>query len=275
MAARPLILPRRKLLPPPRPCFKPWVWVPRKPARCVLALDATGTESFVNTSPTSVNYTGFTMGTVSNGALIITLVMSTLTDAGVAMTWDSVSMAKIISKNTTGANGVVQLWGLVAPHAGNKTLAITGITAGTVDIYIDGISFSGVDQTGGATTFYGAVSANGTTSGADTLNPGSITTASGDATVDAGILTVGGSISAHGASQTVLFDDGSGSVSEGFASFNVGTAAPSFSWTTNAAGSVWANAATSVKAAAGSTIKFRRTLSSLGARAGSRQLMAG
>ncbi len=254
--------------------MKPWVPIPRTPPTCLLAKDATGTEVYNGTQPTSFNWTGFTMGTVANGALVVTLALSILTEGSVALVWDSggtnQSMTKIIDQNAS-ANGTVQLWGLVNPTPGNKTLAVSGITAGTVDIYIDGISFSGVDQTGGATTFYGAVGAAATS---QTANPGSITTAAGDATVDLMYLTVSGT-GTPGAAQTQLYADGAGAISFSAASYNVGTAAPTFTWDTGSTFSVWADAATSVKAAAGSTVKFRRSLSAFGYKVGSRQPVLG
>lgn len=268
LAKKKLILPTRKIVRTPRPCFKPWIWVPRKPTTGALALDATGTESFVGTSPTSVNYNGFTMGAVSNGAFVVILILGSLSDNSVAMTWNvNQSPAQIIKKDSPSSTGSVQLWGLVNPTAGNKTLAITGINAATADIYIDIISFSGVDQTGGATTFYGAVSNNGT---GTAMSAGSATTSSGDATVGAAILLVGGSITAR--SLTSLFEDGSGSISEGAAQHNEGSASPAVTWTNNGASSPWAAAATSVKAAAASTVVFRRSLSAIGTRTGSRQI---
>ncbi len=254
-----------------RPCFKPWRW----PATAALAKDATGTELFRGDSPTSINWTGFTMGSVSNGALVFVFAATTLTEAGVTATWDNgganQSMGLVKSQNAS-ANGNVKIFGLVGPTAGNKTLAVAGITAATVDIYIDAISFSGVDQTGGATTFYGAIGANATS---QFPNPGTTTTASGDATVDVGILTVGGDVTgSQGASQTVLFVDGAGAISEGWGSYNVGTAAPTFSWNTGGGGSVWCDAACSVKAAAAASAVFRRSLSPIGTRTGARQLVS-
>src|SRR5882724_11057932 len=121
-----------------------------------VAVDATST-AFVTTTNTS--YTGtanITVGTsLSNGALTILVVWPSLVTV-TACHWDSAGINQNMpsigaATNTTG--GVrAELFGLIAPTAGNKNVNITW-TGGSDEIQIYAVSWTGVDQNGGETRF--------------------------------------------------------------------------------------------------------------------------
>jgi hypothetical protein len=133
-------------------------------------------------SATSFNFTALTIGaSLSNSALLVGIAAQTTTISGVAMTWNGVSLTQIGTDNVTnGTNGTVQLWGLINPAAGNNTLAITW--GGTEQMTVWAASFSGVDQTGGTTSFPNFTSAKAAIATPSTPSTITVTSASGHAT---------------------------------------------------------------------------------------------
>lgn len=157
-----------------------------------VALDATGTESTL--SGASISYTGLTIGSgLSNSAAVFVVVWgggSNITFS--SPTWNSVSAPQIINKTGATAGIGVALFGIVAPASGNQTFAVTpSVTTGN-EFYVYGVSFSNVDQTGGATTFAHSAGTNNasTTSLADT-----ITTTNGNYTMMGGCIGTGSTTS--------------------------------------------------------------------------------
>lgn len=188
------------------PVFAPTLFMPET-ASSSVALDAAGTEHFVAPAATSYNYTGITVGTGSHRALVVTLQFDSNSDpTGVSATWDSggtnqaMTLIKSLDKNGDGSGGgcVNQLWGLVAPTSGNKTLAIATSSS---RFFVSAISFTGVNQTGGTTSFPNAT-------GAVAVETVNITTVAGDYAMCA--CSCGGTIST--VLGTELFIDNSGSV---------------------------------------------------------------
>ncbi len=147
-----------------------------------VAFDAVGTgfDSIAGAaSPQS--FTTLTVGSGTNRALVAQLAWLAAAPAGLTVKWDSAGTPQscTLIKSQAGVNGqTVQLWGLVAPTSGNKTLQVAW-SSGTVELMIQGTSWTGVDQTGGVTTFPNSTSATGNNATA-TVN---VTSASGNATM--------------------------------------------------------------------------------------------
>lgn len=123
-----------------------------------------------------------TVGSVANRALVVSMVFSLKTVSAVACTWDvggtNQAMTLIGSFPSGNANGQVDLLGLVAPTVGNKTLTCTW-TGASSDAFLGASSYSGVNQTGGATSFpnfTGSSGASGTTTTTVSTSPNDIIT---------------------------------------------------------------------------------------------------
>ena len=143
-----------------------------------VAFDAAGTEGRSGAAQTTFDYTGLTVGVISNGALGVLLMFDSGGVSGVAAHWDSAganqAMTSIGTVSTPGGR-LSQAFGLVAPVAGNKTLHLNW--TGAAEVYVVAVSWSGVDQTGGGTTFK-----NYTSQSASTSTPSiTVTSAVGDA----------------------------------------------------------------------------------------------
>lgn len=149
-----------------------------------VALDVNGTAAHT-AGATSLNLS-FTMGTVSNGALVSQLFTANNVTS-ITATWDSggtnQSMASIVTAASASTHRVA-LNGLVAPTAGAKTLATSWTTSS--EAYLNATSWSGVNQTGGTTSF--AHSGNATGFGAPTI---AVTSASGNATMAIAVADAG------------------------------------------------------------------------------------
>jgi hypothetical protein len=112
------------------------------PSYGAVANDGSGTPNIKFTSVTSATITTFTVGAGANTCLVAQFSGNTGV-TGVSLSWDSVTMTKVIDYNDTHA--INQAWVLIAPHAGNKTLSAswTGSSSGELGL----IEFSGADQT--------------------------------------------------------------------------------------------------------------------------------
>jgi hypothetical protein len=116
---------------------------------------------------TSQNYTGLTIASGSNTVLVVSVGWDIgssggTTPTGLSMVWDSGGTNQALTQIITSDPGThtgwhSELWGLVGPVVGNKTLALSWTTA--AHPFIVGMAYDGVNQTGGATSFPGAVSA--------------------------------------------------------------------------------------------------------------------
>jgi hypothetical protein len=135
-----------------------------------VTVNATGSFLY-GALATSQNYTGLTIISGSNTVLVVSVGWDigggAVTPTGLSVVWDSGGSNQALTRIITSDPGThtgyhTELWGLVAPMVGNKTLALSWTT--TAHPFIVGIAFDGVDQTGGATSFPGSVSAlSGTT----------------------------------------------------------------------------------------------------------------
>jgi hypothetical protein len=141
-----------------------------------VAVDATGTEQN-SASATSLAYTGITVGSGSNRALIVTFGISNGTaPTGVTATWDNGGTNQAMTSISSVANGGITtfVYGLRNPIAGNKTLQIAWTN--TNEISACAISFTGVDQVSDATAF----PHNNSSTGSSTTASLTITSASGN-----------------------------------------------------------------------------------------------
>jgi hypothetical protein len=145
-----------------------------------VAVDANATADATANGVTSINTSNLTIGAGSNRALVVGINWSDATSA-IALTWDNgasnQAMAAIPSATITSGIPVVkaELWGLVNPISGAKQLRAAWTTA--CDVVINGTSWTGVDQTGGATSFPNGTGATSTSTTASVT----VTSATNDA----------------------------------------------------------------------------------------------
>jgi hypothetical protein len=183
----------------------------------VVTVNATGAKLWQGTAVTSLSYTGLTVATGTHSAIVVTLGWDApaTTPTAMSMIWDSggtnQAMTRIITSDTgahTGAQS--ELWGLVNPTVGNKTLALSWTSAARV--FVSSMAFDGVDQTGGATSFPNSVF----NAGAATLNVTSI--------VGRKVMCCAVSNSAPGAitGTTIFYDGVSGTVVYAYANYDNG-----------------------------------------------------
>src|SRR5882672_993504 len=107
----------------------------------------------------TMTVSNMTVGSGSNRALVAGVMWDTnaALPTGITVTWDSggtnQSMSLIPGTSALAINnsGSIALYGLVAPTSGNKSLVISW--TGNQEAHAFAASFTGVDQTGGATSF--------------------------------------------------------------------------------------------------------------------------
>jgi hypothetical protein len=178
----------------------------------------------LSTQGTLASTTNMTVGSGSNRALVVLLLFNNSSVTGVSVTWDyggtNQAMSLISSSLTdTSLEPLTQLWGLVNPASGNLTLQMAWTTG--CNVAVGAVSFTGVDQTGGTTTFKAATPTLGTsasqsitissTTGNYTVanmgcDDGSVTNVSqSEAYEDDGILSSAGSYATGAATVTHNF----------------------------------------------------------------------
>lgn len=183
-----------------------------------ISVDATGTVS-TSSGGTSFNYTGLTVGAaLSNGALLIFVKWASAITSPTC-TWNSVSMTLIQSFQVNSRT--IAVFGLVNPASGNKTAALswTG-TAGAFAVC--GQSYTGVNQTGGVTTWPNATTNNGVGAAV------SVTVTSASGHHPTALLSGANSLSAAGFSGTIIFNN---STSHAGAEYDNGAASVTLSTT--------------------------------------------
>lgn len=177
-----------------------------------ITLNGGGVGTATNfSSGTSTNYTGITIASGSNSALVFTMGFEQNV-SGVSATWDSGGTNQVMTVVNSQQENTwprwVYIFGLLAPTTGNKTLAISWTTSSVGRM--NGVAFDGVLQTSTAAAFTNAANGNG-----NAANPSLVvTTSSGDATVCALMASNGPSAesqtlimrtsSAHGSSTYAL-----------------------------------------------------------------------
>lgn len=118
-----------------------------------VAVDATTTATAGGSSVTTLALTTLTVGSGSNRALLAFIAIGAASTA-MTVTWDVVGANQamaLIGTATLVGTVKFQVWGLVNPASGNKTLTASWTNAASLSM--DAMSFTGVDQTGGTTSF--------------------------------------------------------------------------------------------------------------------------
>lgn len=119
-----------------------------------VAVDAVGSEAYI---ASGVNYTGITVGSGANRALVLTLNFDGVVPTGQTVTWNGTAMGLLIALNVSG-NKESQIWGLTNPASGNNTLAISW--TGGQKVFAAAISFTGVDGSSGNTSAFPHTASN-------------------------------------------------------------------------------------------------------------------
>jgi hypothetical protein len=107
-----------------------------------------GEQHALSPARSPFNFANLTIADGNNRALLAFIGLG-IASADPTVTWNGALMTKITS--STAAGGVIYLYGLVNPAAGNSALAVS--FSQTTEIVVDAIAFNNVDQTGGAVTF--------------------------------------------------------------------------------------------------------------------------
>jgi hypothetical protein len=217
--------------------------------------DAKGTADATANGATSKDLTLLTITAgLTNSALVAQVGFSLQTVSAVSLKWDNAgtpqSMAQIIGANGTGSLARAELWGLIAPTSGNKTLHAAW--TGASDVYLQGVSWSNVDQTGGATSFAHSTSNTGTTTGNGiTHNTITITSAVGNATMDAACADQG---SYNSTNQTQTYLDNVATTISGAGGRAAGAATVTHTWNADsAAANHWVSVGVDIVAASATT----------------------
>lgn len=210
-----------------------------------VAFDANATADATANGATSITTSNLTVGAGTLRALVVQLCFSLKTVASVTVTWDNgasnQAMTQIVAANGTGVVGRVELWGLVAPVSGAKSLRAAW--TGSSDVYINGVSWTGVDQTGGTTTFPHSTSATGSSNTPSVT----ITSAVGNATMDVTCEDVG---TLGSPTKTQTFLDTVATNINGSGSRAAGAASNVHAWTATVTPN-WVSAGTDILADAG------------------------
>lgn len=165
-----------------------------------VTFDANATAPTTANAVTSINATNLTVGAGSQRALTVQICWSGAVTSP-SMAWDNLGTPQTVSAITgaTATNtAVAQVWGLVAPTSGAKQLHAQWTTAR--DVVINGVSWTGVDQTGGATSFPHGTGATGTSNTATSVT---VTSATNNAVIALNATATAGETSVNN-TQTFL-----------------------------------------------------------------------
>lgn len=150
-----------------------------------VAFDAKATAELAQTTGASpADLTTLTVGAGSNRALLACILATDPAIAISSVVWDPGGAAQALTLVTGAVNTTsryVGWYGLVNPTSGNKTLRVT-FTGGASNFVVDALSFTGVDQSGGATSFPNGAASFATGAANSTID---ITSATGDMVVAA------------------------------------------------------------------------------------------
>jgi hypothetical protein len=216
-----------------------------------VTFDAKGTADATSNGATGQNFTNLTItGGLSNSALVAQFAFSLKTIASLAVKWDNAgtpqSMTSIVAANGTGTVARAELWGLIAPTSGNKTL--NAAWTGASDICVQAVSWSGVDQAGGTTSFAHSTSATGTANASPgTHNSLAITSAVNNATMDA---VCGDAATYNSVNQTSTYIDNAPATISGAASRAAGAATVTHTWQASGTSNHWVSVGVDIVAAA-------------------------
>lgn len=241
-----------------------WLLVGASSVEAAVAFDANQTAPCTTSAVnlvTGLACTNLTItGGLTNSAMVCQINLSLQTPTSEVVSYDLVGanqlMTLIVARNTSSGTGRAELWGLINPVAGNKSVKYTGV--GTSDVDINCVSWQGVDQTGGATSFPNSTSAIGTSAAPSVT----ITSAVGNATMDS---TVNDTSTLSAPTKTQTFIDNTPASISGGGSRAAG-ASPNVvhAWTLAIGTSNWASVGTDLLAAGGGGCTLSPTLTLLG-----------
>lgn len=224
-----------------------------------VAFDAQGTADCTQSVLGTTGSTCATL-TVGSGAnrAVVCYVGFGVAVSSVAVVWDSggtnQSMALIAGATATNVQET-NLWGLVAPTSGAKTLKVTW-NAVTTDVEIDCVSYTGVNQTGGATSFPHGTSATGNS----TAPSVTVTSATNNAVV-AGFSSGASFTSVN---NTTMFIDNTPASISGGANRAVGAATVAMSGVTSTGTTTWTAVGADIAAAGAATAVSKLPLLGVG-----------
>lgn len=203
----------------------------------------TGNGGYIASAGT---YTGQTVGSGSNRALVALLQFDQITGGNptsVTCNWDTAgtnqSMTQILAYAPASVLAPLYIFGLVAPTSGNKTISCSWSTD-TNKAFIETISFTGVNQTGGSTSFPNTGSTNNTSNTASVT----VTSNASDKAVAAYTLNSGGSISSFSDTE-MAFNNVSGIVYNAGSQYGTGASSKTLTANLNAS-IIWSAVAVDV-----------------------------
>jgi hypothetical protein len=221
-----------------------------------VAFDAAGTTFIGQAAVTSVSQTFMTVGSGSNRALIALFEFGggTSIPASLVCHWDSAGTNQAFTQitgatasQTTGGGTCCVLFGLVAPTTGNKNF--TASWTGARDAGVTLVSFTGVDQTGGATSF---PNGTGNSNSGTANNPATVTVTSTSSDAICAIFVDNNTQASATFSDNQIDGYFSGNSMDGGANYAVGTGTHALTCTW-ASSCNWAASGTSIKSAASIT----------------------
>lgn len=208
-----------------------------------VAFDANSGTPADATAVATLSLSTLTVGALANRALIgIVSLDNVATPTLSSWVWDSAGTPQnltLINTSSHTPSAYAWMYGLVAPTSGNKTMKIT-FTGNVTEIQLGATASSGVDQTGGTTTFPHSISNSGTSTAPTT---GPITSAVGNLTI--GAVSCGASISAP--TQTLIWTDNGGTNNNIAATRAAGAATVTHAWTQGSS-QIWATVGTDILA---------------------------
>lgn len=195
-----------------------------------VALDAVVASDTAGTGVATITLApAFTVGAGSNRALTVTLALNRTGVSGGAVNWDNAgtpqAMTQISTVSSATNNIRADVFGLVNPTSGTKALVATW--TGNSDVCIACASWTGVDQSGGTTSF-----PHGTTAAAvvPTGSPQTVVTIT-SAVGNMGIHSMATLGTTTACGNTQIFSDTSPATMSAAASRAAGAASIAWGWT--------------------------------------------
>lgn len=229
-------------------------------ASAQVTFDANATASCTANAVTSITCSTLTVGSGSNRALTCQTAWGGANGGVSSYHWDELgtpqNLALVTSASATNTVQV-EIWALVAPTSGAKQAKIVWTTA--KDIIINCLSYTGVDQTGGTTSFAHGNGATGTSTGPAVT----ITSATNNAVVAAHAADTSGGGSFTATNNTNTFINNTPATMGGAGNRAAGASSVSMTATIDVS-KTWASAGADIVAAGGGTPACKNGLLMLG-----------
>lgn len=169
-----------------------------------VSVDVNGAGSETGATPTTQLNLTLNVGAFNAPNIILIAEVIFYQDAGQTITsvqWDATGTPASLTQisNTQNGNQRAELWAILAPSAGSKTLRVN-FSANTTYCGVNGTAFFNADQSSLATTLYGVATANNASSSTVSQTTGTI------ATDDAAIQSLSASTHRSTNNQTLLVD---------------------------------------------------------------------